>query len=266
MKTSGILANLIWPILYILINANSTYGNPISTAIDPELSAGMFEGDMILTPAQESMLRGGDLGRNGLVDETKRWPNAVVYYKIVGDFDVIHRQAILEAIEVLESRTCLKFHQASDDAKRYVAISSKTGGCFTAVGYQAKVQTMNLENYPIGEGCFRPGTILHEFMHALGFYHQQSDSNRDEYIQVVYDNIVPGKEANFEKYDASFVTDFDVGYDYESCLHYSTRAFSKNGDDTIVPLDPNARIGQREHMSKKDIDKINIMYKCPILL
>lgn len=125
---------------------------------------------------------------------------------------------------------------------------------------------MNLENYPIGEGCFRPGTILHEFMHALGFYHQQSDSDRDKYVQVVYDNIVPGKEFNFEKYDLSIVTDFDMGYDYDSCLHYRPGAFSKNGQDTIVPLDAKARIGQREHLSKKDINKINIMYKCPILI
>ncbi|XP_054083578.1 seminal metalloprotease 1 [Zeugodacus cucurbitae] len=263
--TVGLLRILLWPILVALLGVNFALGKPVSTLQDAEESAGMFEGDMILTEAQERLLRSTQQGRNGLVDETKRWPNRVVYYKIVGDFDAIHRQAILDAIEVLETRTCLKFREASTSSKQYVAISSKAGGCFTAVGYQAKVQTMNLENYPIGEGCFRPGTILHEFMHALGFYHQQSDSERDEFIQVVYDNIVAGKELNFEKYNASYVTDFDMGYDYDSCLHYRAGAFSKNGQDTIVPLDKTARIGQRDHLSKMDINKINIMYKCPIL-
>uniref|UniRef100_A0A0K8URH9 Metalloendopeptidase n=1 Tax=Bactrocera latifrons TaxID=174628 RepID=A0A0K8URH9_BACLA len=260
-----LLRILIWPIFGVLLSANLACGKPISTLLDAEEIAGMFEGDMVLTADQERLLRSPLQGRNGLVNETKRWPNRIVYYKIVGDFDLIHRQAISDAIEVLEARTCLKFHEANEASKQYVAISSMAGGCYTAVGYQAKVQTMNLENYPVGEGCFRAGTILHEFMHALGFYHQQSDSNRDKYIHVVYDNIVPGKEPNFEKYDASFVTDFDVGYDYDSCLHYRPGAFSKNGKDTIVPLDATAVIGQREHLSKKDINKINIMYKCPIL-
>ncbi|XP_036343341.1 seminal metalloprotease 1-like, partial [Rhagoletis pomonella] len=177
-----------------------------------------------------------------------------------------HQEAILEAIEVIEKRTCLKFIAANETSNHYVAISSESGGCYTAVGYQAKVQTMNLENYPVGEGCFRPGTILHEFMHALGFYHQQSDSDRDSYVTVHYENITPGKEFNFVKYSRTIVTDFNVGYDYDSCLHYRSRAFSANGKDTIIPLDSTARIGQREYLSEKDVAKINIMYKCPILI
>ncbi|XP_053959335.1 seminal metalloprotease 1-like [Anastrepha ludens] len=266
MSEKRLLRILTWPLLGFLLSVDFAFGKPVSKLADPEEAAGMFEGDMMLSPGQERMLESGIQGRNGLIDETKRWPNGVVYYKVVGDFDVKHREAILDAIEALEKHTCLKFRVANETSKHYVAIYSKTGGCYTAVGYQAKVQTMNLENYPIGEGCFRPGTILHEFMHALGFYHQQSDSDRDSYITVHYENIVPGKEFNFEKYKGTVVTDFDMGYDYDSCLHYRPGAFSVNGQDTIVPLDLTARIGQREYLSEKDKAKINIMYKCPILI
>lgn len=147
-----------------------------------------------------------------------------------------------------------------------MAIKSNPGGCFSNVGYLGKVQTMNLEVYPLNQGCFRTGSILHELMHVLGFYHQQSDPQRDDYIEILYDNIIPGKEFNFEKYNSDFVTDFDQGYDYESCMHYSSKAFSANGEDTIRPLDRQAKIGQREDMSERDINKINIMYKCPILI
>ncbi|XP_073822518.1 seminal metalloprotease 1-like [Musca autumnalis] len=242
-------------------------GNPLPTTIlDPEESAGFVEGDMLLSDTQLRILKGSTKlqGRNGLVDETKRWPDGIVYYKFVGDFDLAHRKAILEGIATLESRTCVRFREADSDRKEYVAITSQTGGCFTAVGYLGKVQQMNLQIFPLGEGCFRTGTILHEFMHALGFYHQQSDAQRDDYIRVVYENIVPGKEFNFEKYPTSVVTDFDVGYDYNSCLHYRPGAFSINGEDTIVPLDSKAQIGQRVSLSEKDAKKINIMYKCPI--
>lgn len=145
-----------------------------------------------------------------------------------------------------------------------MSITSEEGGCFSAVGYLAKVQQMNLQVYPLGKGCFRTGSILHEFMHVLGFYHQQSDANRDDYIQVIYENIIPGKEFNFDKYSSSMVTDFDQGYDYNSCMHFGPGAFSNNGKDTIVPLDPSAEIGQRVGLSEKDRNKINIMYKCPV--
>lgn len=45
---------------------------------DPELTAGYFEGDIVLDPQ----------GRNGLINETYRWPDNIVYYFInsnIGD-------------------------------------------------------------------------------------------------------------------------------------------------------------------------------------
>ncbi|XP_030384426.1 seminal metalloprotease 1 [Scaptodrosophila lebanonensis] len=233
-----------------------------SNTIDPEEAAGLVEGDMKLNEYEQQDMQ----GRNGLIAAEKRWPNNLVIYKISEDFDDSHRAAILKGIATLEENTCVRFREAEPEDTAYVDISAKPGGCYTAVGYRGTVQEMNLEIYPLGEGCFRPGTILHEFMHAMGFYHQQSSSIRDDYIQVVYDNIVPGKEFNFKKYESTVVTDFELGYDYDSCLHYRPGAFSINGEDTIIPLDPNAQIGQRVGLSAKDIDKINIMHKCPLLV
>ncbi|XP_064535357.1 seminal metalloprotease 1 [Drosophila montana] len=237
-----------------------------SPSADPEETAGFVEGDMQLTKGQQLALAQGPVGRNGLIDTTKRWPNNLLVYKISDDFDAAHKQAILQGIQTLEEATCVQFREANENDVAFLSITADSGGCYTAVGYQGKPQQMNLEIYPIGEGCFRPGTVLHELMHALGFYHQQSSALRDDFIEVVEENIVPGKEFNFKKYSANVVTDFDMGYDYNSCLHYRPGAFSINGKDTIVPLDATAEIGQRTGLSQKDIAKINIMYKCPILI
>jgi len=47
----------------------------------------------------------------------------------------------------------------------------------------------------IGNGCENAkGTIIHEFMHALGFWHEQSRGDRDQYVTIKFHNIRVGKK------------------------------------------------------------------------
>lgn len=64
----------------------------------------------------------------------------------------------------------------------------------------------------------------------------QSAHDRDEYVQIKWENIQEGTENNFNKYSAAQVSHFEEKYDYSSVMHYSAKAFSKNGEPTIVPL------------------------------
>ena len=49
------------------------------------------------------------------------------------------------------------------------------------------------QDISIGSGCVHKGIILHELMHALGFYHEQSRYDRDQYVSIDYSNIKSGK-------------------------------------------------------------------------
>lgn len=98
------------------------------------------------------------------------------------------------------------------------------------MGYQGRAQILNL-----GDGCLNVGVVIHEMMHSLGFYHEQSRTDRDEYVTIMWENIVKQFEHNFDKYDEKKVTDFEIPYDYGSLLHYPAYGFSKNGEPTIVP-------------------------------
>lgn len=139
-------------------------------------------------------------------------------------------------------------------------------GCWSYVGRLSGKQELNLEVYAIESGCFRLATIMHEFMHALGFYHMQSTHDRDDYVEIKWDNIWPGAELNFDKYESDIVSDFDIKYDYSSVMHYGSDGFSSNGEPTIVTNDPAYQhvIGQRVGLSRRDIEKMNRMYECPM--
>ena len=60
-------------------------------------------------------------------------------------------------------------------------------------------------------------------------------SPRDQYVRINYDNIVSGREDNFEKKNPSDVL-LHGSYDYGSVMHYSACGFSSNGWETITPI------------------------------
>uniref|UniRef100_A0A1A9WUH5 Metalloendopeptidase n=1 Tax=Glossina brevipalpis TaxID=37001 RepID=A0A1A9WUH5_9MUSC len=227
---------------------------------DPELAAGFMEGDMIFNP----------IARNAWRDDSFRWPNQTVYYKFFDKFSDAHRNQILRAMQIIQSVSCVRFKEMTTrDDNTFVNITNLKGACFSRVGFQRQsVLQLNLETAPVGKGCYRLGTILHEFMHTLGFFHMQSSSNRDDYVRIIWRNIKKSDHVNFLKLPKSLADDFDQEYDYNSILHYSAYAFSNNGGKTIVPLRANKYgnevIGQRSQLSRGDIRRLNIMYRCPI--
>lgn len=68
---------------------------------------------------------------------------------------------------------------------------------------------------------------------------------------------------NFEKYPRNLGSSFGKPYDYDSVMHYSKYAFSKDRRiPTIVPTDRKAVIGQRLGLSYEDREEINNLYHC----
>lgn len=139
---------------------------------------------------------------------------------------------ILNAMQEYHNRTCIRFRPYEITDQNWIDIKQDYSGCWSSVGMKMQGQIVNLGSTK----CLRHGVIVHELMHALGFYHQQSSSERDDFIKINWDNIRRGREHNFNKYNETVVSNFNVSYDYSSVMHYSSKAFTSNGEDTIVPL------------------------------
>ncbi|XP_014228039.2 zinc metalloproteinase nas-14 [Trichogramma pretiosum] len=213
-----------------------------------ELS-GLHEGDIMLS---ENSLR------NIMTNESKKWSDGIVPYLIEEDaFEEDEVKKIKSALDDFHRKTCIRFRPYKEGDAHFITVKSDDPGCWSYVGKHDEGQVVNLQP----PNCLKHGTIIHELMHALGFYHQQSAADRDDWIDVVWKNIRADRQHNFNKYDKASVTDYGVAYDYESVMHYSATAFSKNGKKTIIPKVGNVTLGQREGFSAKDVKKINLMYK-----
>lgn len=71
-------------------------------------------------------------------------------------------------------------------------------------------------------------------------------SDRDNYLKVNWDNIKDSAKFNFKQFVAH-VSMFSTPYDYNSIMHYSSKAFAKNKNQpTLIALQTAEQMGQRE--------------------
>ncbi|XP_035219250.1 astacin-like metalloprotease toxin 1 [Stegodyphus dumicola] len=136
----------------------------------------LFEGDILRSSFNND--------RNAVVAEKRKWPNARIPYTI--DSKLKKQESLIkEAMDHYANKTCIRFVPRKDE-KQYVNIL-KGKSCYSHVGRTSRAQPLSL-----GPKCYKFGIIVHELGHAVGFFHEHSRSDRDDYINIHYENIQPG--------------------------------------------------------------------------
>ena len=189
-----------------------------------------------------------------------RWLNNLIPYEI--DSSILpslprHRAAACRmldaAVEQWNTRTPISLEPRRDQPDYVVFRNSPEIG--SHVGRRGGKQIIHCDfnqvDFTDPHSTHTPA-LMQEIGHAIGFWHEQCRSDRDQFVEILEDNIKDDKKFFFEKRVGMGV---DIGkYDYLSIMHNSSTAFSKNGQPTIRSLfESSLHFGGVVHLSELDV-------------
>ncbi|XP_048243041.1 uncharacterized protein LOC124151721 [Haliotis rufescens] len=186
------------------------------------------------------------------------WTGGIVPYAITSSVPTEGKVVIQSSMRLIEENTCIKFYDINSQSSEFSVTHQsylnfiKSSGCWSYIG-RAKSGEQDIS------ACKQEKTALHEVLHALGVFHEQSHRDRDNYIHVKYGNIIEGKERNFEK-----VTESDKlhgTYSADSIMHYESHSASSNGFRTIVPIVDYLSFGDSDKYWNS-LREVNTVYNC----
>ena len=220
----------------------------------------LFEGDILLTSKGNiSSLKQSkqnhiqySIARN---DTPYKWKNNTIPYQFDPNVSEDTKAMVVSAMVHWSNNTSMQFIEINaTQYPDFVHITSQDYACYSHVGKVGGVQDLNIV-YDCGWG-----TAVHELGHTLGLWHEQSRSDRNQYIKILYENIESGFEDNF---DQRILDGTDLWkYDYNSIMHYGDDYFNAVDTNlkTIETIPKGITIGQRNAISTGDKRGISYIY------
>uniref|UniRef100_A0A803K227 Metalloendopeptidase n=1 Tax=Xenopus tropicalis TaxID=8364 RepID=A0A803K227_XENTR len=189
------------------------------------------------------------------------WPKSSdglvrIPYVISSDYSSYSNALFQASFKGFADTTCIRLVPRTSETD-YLSFES-LNGCWSPIGRTGGAQTVSVQQ----SGCMWTSIIEHEIIHSLGLHHEHVRSDRDKYVSVQWNNISPGNTGNFQMTDTNNMN--LTKYDYNSLMHYSSTAFSINGNlPTLIAVpDSSVSFGNAFMMSDLDIKKLNTLYKC----
>ncbi|KAK0401956.1 hypothetical protein QR680_016065 [Steinernema hermaphroditum] len=174
--------------------------------------------------------------------------------------DVIER-----AIKFWETETCVTFHKADPKTSKILPVINfwPGPGCRSRIGRDPfGSQTQNIT---FGDGCEYYAAGVHEIAHTLGFMHEQSRWDRDNYLRIDMNNVEVNRTHNYNKYEEKENDNYGKQYDYGGIMHYDDKAFALDESKIVMYAknpDYQMSIGHYPTPRYGDIYEMNKLYSC----
>ncbi|CAG7733387.1 unnamed protein product, partial [Allacma fusca] len=121
-----------------------------------------------LGPYFEGDIKSNPWDRNGMPNEIHRWKKGILKFYLQDDYS---------------------FEEIPDEPT-----------CAADVGFRGRRQVIDLAPSCVAKGH---GIAVHETLHALGFYHEQSREDRDDYVTINLNNVLPTNKHNFNMFPSN---------------------------------------------------------------
>jgi hypothetical protein len=250
-----------------------------TSPFQPDLTPGyvLIEGDIQIPLSLYNGIIHGEPGAKSTFGNVTFWGSTVPFDFVTtggGAVSPANQTAAINAMNAIAAIAGINFRPAvGGDANRIRFQNSNFNS--SPVGQQGGAQIINMASWGA------EFTICHEIFHSLGFWHEQSRSDRGTFVTINLNNICgsgistactagtgPGQcclcvDNSGNCISCAFNFGIQAGsstygpYDFDSVMHYGRGDFNCNGLDTITVNPPfNAQwqnnIGQRSHLSHFD--------------
>ncbi|MCB0357084.1 MAG: hypothetical protein KDD40_08760 [Bdellovibrionales bacterium] len=184
----------------------------------------------------------------------KLWEQSRIPYVIADNYP--YPELIEDVIAYFRENTPIRFVKPQAQDKDGIVFQLGEEHCYSFLGKMGGFQPIFL-----AEECRGP-QIIHEILHALGFIHEQSRTDRDNYLEIMWSEIQADFRAQFMKVPTSYMLGMkNSKFDYRSAMLYQPTAFANNPGTEVMKSKTKNRISPtQEGLSAGDIERLIQVY------
>ncbi|XP_055340482.1 uncharacterized protein LOC129589668 [Paramacrobiotus metropolitanus] len=256
---TGIICHFL---ILIVADHDSTLGRQRTDVLDDDSvdSSDLFEGDIIDYNSRDMISDELNATYANFMDSARsRWPQGIVPYDIsygIGEMELT--PAIHSAMDTISRKTanCIRFRPRTNETAFLLFVSSRSI-CKATLGYAR----YGKNTIGLSRQC-AVHDIVHELLHVLGYHHEHTRPDRDNYITVHLENIRGRWRNNYVKRNDVDLMGFP--YDYHSIMHYPSEVGSvaENPQKPVMTTKNGVVIKHNTELSDLDVQKILAAYKC----